>query len=126
MTSSRPYLIRAIHEWISDNGLTPQLVIDAEIDGVIVPRNYVVDNRIVLNVAERAVKDLDLGDDLVQFNARFSGSSFEVNIPTRAILAVYAAENGVGMAFQEEENDHAQPSEVPRPTADRGHLKVVK
>jgi len=126
MTSSRPYLIRAIHEWISDNGLTPQLVIDAEIDGVIVPRNYVVDNRIVLNVAERAVKDLVLGDVLVQFSARFSGSPFEVNIPTRAILAVYAAENGVGMAFQEEENDPDPPSEVPRPTADRSHLKVVK
>ena len=125
MTSSRPYLVRAFHEWIVDNGLTPQLVVDATIDGVVVPEDYVQDGKIVLNIATRAIRNLDLGNEYIRFGARFSGRPFEVELPTRAVLAVYAAENGVGMAFQAEDDGDEPPPD--RPTKpERPSLKVVK
>lgn len=125
MTSSRPYLVRAIHEWIVDNGLTPQLIVNADMEGVDVPRQYVQDGKIVLNVSAKAVAGLVLGNDAIMFNARFAGVATEVCVPTPAVLAVYASENGVGMAFQD--NDSDAPSsgppddEPPKPT-----LRVVK
>lgn len=127
MTSSRPYLVRAIHAWIVDNGLTPQLIVNAELDGVQVPPEHVQDGKIVLNVAARAVHDLTLGDELIEFGARFSGKARVIVVPTKAVLAVYAAENGVGMAFQEEEDDNGDPSGSPDPqTPSRPSLRVVK
>lgn len=126
MTSSRPYLVRAFYDWIVDNGLTPQLVVNATVDGVVVPQDFVKDEKIVLNVATRAIRDLDLGNELIRFGARFSGSPFLVEVPTQAVLAVYAAENGVGMAFQEEpDGDQPPPSPLPS-KLERPNLKVVK
>ena len=97
MTSSRPYLIRAVHEWIADNGLTPQMLVDAEVEGVVVPAHCVENGRIVLNVSASAVRGFCIGKDLVEFDARFSGSGFHVELPVRAVLALVARENGVGM-----------------------------
>ena len=128
MTSSRPYLVRAFYDWIVDNGFTPQLIVDATRDGVVVPQDYVQDGRIVLNVTTKAIRNLHLGNELISFGARFSGNPFAVEVPTRAVLAVYAAENGVGMAFQEEEGDgdDEPPSSTQPDIAKRPSLKVVK
>lgn len=99
MTPNRPYLIRALYEWICDNGLTPYLLVDAAAQGVRVPPQSVKDGRVVLNVAPRAVTKLDMANDLVSFQARFSGVAMLVLAPVDAILAIYAMENGQGMLF---------------------------
>ncbi|NEX21565.1 ClpXP protease specificity-enhancing factor [Thiorhodococcus mannitoliphagus] len=101
MTSSKPYLIRAIYEWILDNGLTPHLVVDAEYPGAQVPVEFIDDGRIVLNIAPSAVKGLVIGNDWIQFNARFSGVAREVMVPSEAALGVFTRENGQGMVFPE-------------------------
>lgn len=102
MTSNRPYLIRALYEWIADNDLTPHLLVDATQPGVVVPRDYVADGRIVLNVAAGAVHGLVLGNDAVHFSARFGGKPFPVELPVSAVLGIYARENGHGMLFADE------------------------
>ncbi len=129
MSSNRPYLLRAMYEWISDNGLTPYILVDASAPGVIVPKSAVKDGRVVLNVAARAVAQLELGKDHVRFNARFSGVSQSVEVPMNGILAIYAQENGQGMMFPAEN----QPPPAPGPTAEAAaspkkgpHLRVVK
>ena len=99
MTSSRPYLVRAMYQWISDNGMTPHLLVDVAIDGVQVPEEHVQNGKIILNIAPMAVTALVLGDDEVSFSARFSGKSRELYVPIDAVLAVYAKENGQGMMF---------------------------
>jgi stringent starvation protein B len=103
MTSNRPYLIRALYEWIADNDLTPHLLVGADSTGVVVPREYVADGRIVLNVAAGAVQGLSLGNEMVRFSARFGGRPFPVEIPVAAVLGIYARENGHGMLFADEE-----------------------
>src|SRR6476661_8060121 len=97
MTSHRPYLLRALYEWIADNGLTPHLLVDATRPGVRVPAHAVKDGRIVLNVAGRAVAHLQMDNDDVRFSARFGGVSHAVIVPIDAVLAIYARENGQGM-----------------------------
>lgn len=125
MTPSRPYLIRALHQWIVDNGLTPYVLVDAEAEHVEVPSQYVQDGKIVLNVAPQAVSGLDLGNDWIQFHARFSGVEATVSIPVHAVLAIYARENGQGMVFGEDGGDEPPPEPSPdRPK--RPSLKVVK
>lgn len=99
MTDNRPYLVRALHEWICDNGLTPYLLVDAAVAGVRVPQQAVKDGRVVLNIAPRAVTRLDLANDVISFQARFSGVAMLVVVPLEAVLAVYAMENGQGMMF---------------------------
>ncbi len=129
MTSNRPYLIRAIWEWISDNGMTPHLLVDAEKEGVVVPREYVEDGRIVLNVGANAVRDLQMGNEEITFGARFSGTPMEVVVPVTAVQGIYARENGQGMLFPEEEPpspDDGDEPEPPRPPGGRPSLKVVK
>jgi stringent starvation protein B len=136
MTSSRPYLIRAIYEWVVDNAQTPYLLVDAEDENVQVPREYVQDGRIVLNVSPGAVAGLDLGNDYVSFNARFGGSPREVLVPVHRVMAVYSRENGQGMMFAEEDEPEPPPSgggedgsttpEKPSGGARRPSLKVVK
>lgn len=126
MTSNRPYLIRAIHEWLLDNQCTPHLMVDANAEGVDVPKNYVQDGKIVLNVGPSAVDGLRIGNDEVSFLARFSGVSQLVAIPITAVLAIYAKENGRGMMFSEDDeqpdpDDDNTPEPPPRPS-----LKVVK
>lgn len=103
MTSTRPYLIRAFYDWIVDNNCTPHIVVNASGDHVEVPREYVDNGQIVLNVSISAVQGLLLGDEAIEFQARFGGRIFKVYAPVSSILAIYAKENGRGMVFAEEE-----------------------
>lgn len=109
MTSNRPYLLRAVYDWVSDNNLTPYMLVDAIRDGVRVPPQVIKDGQVVLNIAMHAVSNLDLGNDRVSFKARFSGVSQSIVIPVDAVLAIYAQENGQGMMFpvgDEQEHEH--------------------
>ncbi len=100
MRPHRPYLIRALIDWIVDNGWTPHLLIAADVDGVEVPRDHVQDGRIVLNISARAVRGFVCADDAVSFDSRFGGRPFHVVAPMAGVVAVYARENGAGLAFQ--------------------------
>lgn len=115
MKPRRPYLLRALHEWITDSGETPHIVVDAAGEGVTVPRQYVKDGKIVLNVSFSATQALKLGNDSVAFEARFGGVSFAVDVPVRSILGIYARETGQGMIFPEGDAD-PDPTDAP-PTA---------
>jgi stringent starvation protein B len=128
MTSNRPYLIRALYDWLVDNDLTPYLLVDAERESVQVPSRYVEEGRIVLNVSPTAVRDLTLGNDLIAFEARFGGNAFSISLPPEAVLGVYARENGKGMLFPDEDPDDPQPPKPSKPTPPNGRpsLKVVK
>ncbi len=126
MTSSRPYLIRAVHEWIADNALTPQMLVDAEAPGVVVPSHCVENGRIVLNVSASAVRGFRIGNDHVEFDARFSGVSFHVELPVNSVLAVVARENGVGMSFPEERSEPPPAPSGGESKASRPKLRVVK
>lgn len=129
MTSSRPYLIRALYEWIVDNSLTPYLVIDARADDVSVPQQYVnKDGQIILNVAPRAVMELSLGNDAVVFKARFGGVPTDVYAPCYAVAGIYARENGQGMMFESEAPPPRDPSPEKKggPAEKRPSLKIVK
>lgn len=105
MLSSRPYLLRAIHEWIVDCGLTPHLLADAGHPGIEVPDSARQDGRVVLNISPSAVRDLLIDAELVTFVARFGGVSRGVSVPVAAVQAIYARENGRGMMFPEEDED---------------------
>ena len=124
MTPNRPYLIRAMHEWLLDNQCTPHLLVDAEAPGVEVPRQHVKDGKIVLNIGPQAVEELIISNDEVTFVARFGGVPQQVYLPVRAVLAIYARENGRGMMFSEEEPAPEPDDSGPPPT--RPSLKVVK
>lgn len=102
MKSSRPYLARALYEWLLDNELTPYFVVDATLPGVEVPRQFVQNGQIVLNAAPTAVRDLFMENQAIGFNARFGGQPMQVMIPTGALIAIYAKENGAGMVFGHE------------------------
>jgi len=148
MTTRRPYLIRAFNEWIVDNGMTPYLSVDAEYEGVEVPVDYVVDGEIVLNISQGSVRNLELGQEYVLFDARFSGRAYQIVVPVKAVLAIFARENGEGMAFtyskkgegagdhtqemviqsrSEEAIDDEEPNDPPpKSPAGRPSLKIVK
>lgn len=138
MTANRPYLLRAFYEWIVDNNCTPYLVVDATFAQVKVPTQFVQNGQIVLNTSPGAVGNLQLGNDVITFNARFGGQPFALSIPVKAVLAIYAKENGAGTVFtlEDEEDeaeifaedlDHDSPSEPEPPKPRKGsHLKVVK
>lgn len=102
MTPRRPYLLRAIYDWLLDNQLTPHLVVDVICSGVQVPMEFARNGQIVLNIAPHAVGNLELGDNEVCFNARFSGVPRQVSVPIAAVQAIYARENGVGSLFESE------------------------
>jgi stringent starvation protein B len=132
MTPSQPYLIRAIYDWIIDNDFSPYLLVNAENEHAMIPREYVEDGKIVLNINPSAVSDMQLGNDYIMFNARFSGKAMEVSIPIVAVLAIYARENGQGMMFDENNNTMpptppSPPENTPSPDKDKKpQLKVVK
>jgi len=131
MTSSRPYLIRAMYQWIADNGMTPHVLVDVSVDGVRVPEQHIQNGKIILNVAPMAISGLVLGDTEITFSARFSGKSMGVLIPVEAVLAVYAKENGQGMMFSEDDGAISSPdnNDDPGPAPDkprRPGLRVVK
>lgn len=129
MSSNRPYLVRALYEWISDNGLTPYLLVDATFEGVRVPPGAAKDGKVILNIAARAVGQFEIANEFVRFSARFGGVSQSVHVPMGAVLAIYAQENGQGMMFQAEDAPQDPPPSAPRPeetAARRPHLRVIK
>ncbi|WP_394145468.1 ClpXP protease specificity-enhancing factor [Vibrio atypicus] len=103
MTPRRPYMLRAFYEWLVDNELTPHLVVAATLPGVRVPDEFVQDGQIILNIAPRAVGNLELGNEAITFNARFSGRPHSVIVPLYAVQAIYARENGAGTMFEPED-----------------------
>ncbi|WP_390509380.1 ClpXP protease specificity-enhancing factor [Vibrio alginolyticus] len=103
MTARRPYMLRAFYDWLVDNDLTPHLVVDATMPGVRVPVEFIQDGQIILNIAPRAVGNLELGNDAITFHARFSGRPHSVIVPVYAVQAIYARENGAGTMFEPEE-----------------------
>lgn len=109
MRSSRPYLVRALHEWIVDNGCTPYLLVDATFEGVEVPQQYVKDGQIVLNISPSAVGGITLGNEQIRFRGRFGGVAVEVAVPVPAVLGIYARENGQGMVFDPEPPGNPEP-----------------
>ena len=125
----RPYLLRAMHQWITECGNTPHVIVDAGREGADVPRAYVKDGKIVLNLSEGATQRLRLGNEEVEFDARFAGVIHHVRFPMSAVLGIYARETGEGMVFSEQDLGPEPPS---RPkTAEEGgarrpQLKVVK
>jgi stringent starvation protein B len=125
--SRRPYLLRAMHEWISDSDQTPHIVVDASIQGVEVPRQYVQGGKIILNVSTNATSNLNLGNDFVRFRARFGAATHDVIVPIGAVLGIYARETGQGMIFSEAD---APPPQPPSPTnespASGGEVKRAK
>lgn len=104
MTSSRPYLIRATYEWIMDNTFTPYMMVDSNSDDVLVPRAFIENGRIILNISPDATHSLVLGNDSITFNARFSGTAMDVIVPVESVLAIYAHENGRGMIFDDQDD----------------------
>src|SRR5574337_415365 len=106
MTSTRPYLIRAFYDWIVDNHLTPYILVDAEMEGVQVPQEFVKDGHIVLNISPMACQGLHIQNDRILFSARFSGVALQVCVPPKAVQAIYARENGRGMIFNDKDDDH--------------------
>lgn len=125
MTSTRPYLIRAMHEWIVDNGMTPHLLVNSDNDQVVVPRQYEQEGKIVLNISPTATQDLEINNEAVSFSARFDGDATSVFIPIEYVLAIYTRENGQGMMFSDDDKI-PPPTDPESPTDKRSHLKVVK
>lgn len=140
ITPTRPYMVRAIYQWIEDNALTPYLMVDATAENVQVPTEHVQDGRIVLNIASRATGNMSMENDYIHFSARFGGVSQDIWVPLTAVMGIYAKENSQGMFFdpkeyenyQPEEESQASPSASPKATTpkpkreNRAGLKVLK
>lgn len=130
MTPSKPYVIRAIYDWIVDNNCTPHLLVDAELEGVEVPQDYVTDGQIVLNVSPSAVVNLQLGNETVSFSGRFGGVPVDIMVPVAGVIGIYARENGQGMIFDEESDLNFDPdppeTDPPPPPSSRPSLRLVK
>ena len=132
-TATKPYFIRALHEWCTDNGLTPHLVVQVD-ENTRVPMSFVQDGQITLNVANAATQQLRIGNDFVEFQARFGGKTEMIWVPIGAVAAIYAKETGTGMGFEVQAAEVAQPSDTPeaaqpsvtKEAAKRPHLKIVK
>ncbi|QXH47841.1 ClpXP protease specificity-enhancing factor [Pseudomonas xanthosomatis] len=142
MNSSRPYLVRALYEWIVDNDCTPHMLVNAEFPAVQVPAGFASDGQIVLNISPSAVRSLHMDNDAVSFEGRFGGVAHSLYVPAGAIMGIYARENGQGMVFELEppqdddlelDDDSVEPDDdgppeggqPPRPSG-RPSLKVVK
>lgn len=137
--STKPYLIRAIHEWCSDQGFTPYLVVAVR-SKMQIPMEYVKDGEIVLNASYNATRNLTISNDYITFSARFNGVSRDIVVPVGAVISIFARENGEGMGFEYEASAESgmhtgedapasasQPEpEPPTPTGGRGHLRIVK
>jgi stringent starvation protein B len=121
MVSNRPYLIRAINDWLVDSQCTPHLLVNADVPGVEVPQEHVKDGKITLNIGPQAVEGLLISNEEVSFMARFGGVSRAISFPVSAVLAIFARENGYGMAFNETEEPSPDDPGPKRPS-----LKVVK
>lgn len=132
LTSTKPYLLRALHEWCNDNGLTPHMLVAVDAQ-TRVPMAYVKDGEIVLNLSYSATKDLQIGNEAVTFSARFAGVSQQLYVPMSAVRGIFARENGQGLVFQPEagaetaENAEAEPAaKVQQPANEKGKAAVGK
>ncbi|MFA6164694.1 MAG: ClpXP protease specificity-enhancing factor [Methylobacter sp.] len=125
MTPLKPYLIRSIYEWIIDNNLTPHLLVDANNCDAILPQEFIEDGKIVLNIRPEAIQGLSLGNEEIEFNARFSGKPMHIATPITAVMAIYAKENGKGMIFDHEDSDGNEPPPEKKP-ATKPNLRIVK
>jgi stringent starvation protein B len=125
MTTNRPYLLRALYEWITDNGMTPHVLVDAGVDGVEVPDRVIQQGKVVLNIAAGATDQLVIDNDTIIFNARFSGKAYAISIPMDAVIAIYARENGQGMKFAQDDKPTPPVDGSDNPPS-RSHLTVVK
>jgi len=128
--STRPYLIRAIYEWCVDSGLTPYLAVRVD-DQTEVPRAYVKDGEIVLNVSAGAVRNLELGDEFITCNGRFGGTPFNIMVPVAAVIGIFAKENGQGLVFQGSDSQQPPPTansgdDAPKHKPHKPNLKIVK
>ena len=125
-TLQRPYLLRAMHEWMTDNNLTPHIVVDAGVPGVRVPQQYVADGKIILNIGYVATHGLELGREALTFKTRFGGAGYDVEVPVAAVLGIYAQETGQGMIFTDEEAPAQGKETTETPVKGRPDLKVIK
>ncbi len=126
MTSLKPYLIRSIYEWIVDNNKTPYLLVDATMEHTIVPSEFIKDGKIILNILPDAIQGLLLGNEEIEFSARFSGTPMQVRIPLPSVISIYAKENGKGMVFEKEDGEAPPPPEKNSSTPQKPTLRVVK
>jgi stringent starvation protein B len=142
MTSTKPYLMRAIFDWAEDNGFTPQVLVNAEAEGVEVPVAHVVDGQIVLNISSSAVQLHVMDNECISFSARFSGIEQDIFLPIDSILAIFARENSQGIFFEDMDDDEgldpepSGPTRIPskpttlktktKPKRDTSHLKIIK
>ena len=124
MTPSQPYLIRAMYQWIVDNGMTPHLLVDTTNDNASVPDKLIKNGKIVLNIGPMAVHGLKLGNEEVTFSARFNGKSMNILVPIESVMAIYTRENGQGMMFSED--DITPPPEPAEKGPRKAQLKLVK
>lgn len=125
MTSLKPYLIRSVYEWIVDNSSTPYLLVNANNNKGNLPLDFIEDGKIILNIRPQAVEALALGNELIEFNARFSGKPMTVVVSVNAVMAIYAKENGKGLVFDQESNDGDEPPPEQQPPT-KPTLRVVK
>jgi stringent starvation protein B len=134
MTPSRPYLVRALNDWILDNDMTPYIVVDVDVQGVSVPNDYVTNGQIILNISPSAVNELSIDLEAISFSARFGGVPMQVSVPIVAVMAIYSKENGQGMVFGAEPGapEPPNPDEPGSPQKKTEHLphkpslKIVK
>lgn len=117
MTSSKPYLIRGLYEWLLDNEVTPYILVDANNESVMIPKGIATDGKVVLNLAPGAIQQLEISNEYLSFSARFSGVAQDIYCPMASVLAIYARENGEGMMFSSD-------SETESGTADTGESTV--
>ena len=126
MNSSKPYLLRALYEWILDNDTTPYILVDASSDQVLIPSGIASDGKVVLNLAPQAIEKLQMTNDYLSFSARFNGVAEDIYCPINSLLAIYARENGEGMMFPEEAADTEDSSSSGTGSAKTPTLKVIK
>ena len=126
MTSLKPYLIRSIYDWIIDNNLTPHLLVDAENSQAVLPQAFIEDGKIVLNIRPEAIQGLSLGNEEIQFHARFAGKSMHIIAPVAAVMAIYAKENGKGMIFEQDDHEDDEPPPAVKKDSSKPHLRIVK
>ena len=123
---TRPYMVRAIYQWIEDNELTPYMMVDATGDNLQIPVEHVQDGRIVLNIASRATGNMSMENDYINFSARFGGVSQEIWVPLTAVLGIYAKENSQGMFFDPNEYDNYEPGEDSTSTSAKASSPAAK
>lgn len=126
MTSNKPYLIRALYEWLVDNDATPYLMVNSEYPDVTIPPGIAKDGQVVLNIAARAVQGLEIQNSHIAFSARFGGKAFNIYIPIQAVMAIYSMEDGEGMMFAEETTVSADENEAPESKSEQGARPSLK